>query len=187
MKPQELPDLATLAVVARHGGFTRAAAELGVSRSAVSHAIRSLEARLGVRLLNRTTRSVSPTAAGERLLARLAPALDDIAVAVDETNAARDKPKGRIRLNVPRLAAKLVLGPALPGFLAAHPGAVVEVAVDDATVDIVAKGFDAGMRFGERLSADMIAVAVGPPISFAVVGSPGYLAPRQRPRDGVGE
>lgn len=176
MKPQDLPDLATLAVVARHGSFARAAAELGVSRSAVSHAIRALEERLGVRLLNRTTRSVSPTAAGERLLARLAPALDDIEGAVDEANGLRERPAGRIRLNVPRLAAKLVLGPALPDFLDAHPGAVVEVAVDDATVDIVAQGYDAGMRFGERLSADMIAVPVGPPIEFAVVGSPDYFA-----------
>lgn len=186
MKPRDLPELAMLAAVARNGGFARAAAELGVSRSAMSHAIRSLEDRLGVRLLNRTTRSVTPTDAGERLIARLAPALEDIAEAVDEANEARDRPAGRLRLNVPRVAAKLVLGPALPSFLAAHPGAVVEVAVDDATVDIVAQGFDAGMRFGERLSADMIAVAVGPPIEFAVVGSPDYFCrnpPPNTPED----
>lgn len=175
MKPQDLPDLATLVAVARHGSFARAAAELGVSRSAVSHSIRALEERLGIRLLNRTTRSVSPTAAGERLLARLSPALNDIAGALDEANNLRDRPAGRIRLNVPRIAAKLVVGPALAEFLKAHPAAVVEIAVDDATVDIVAQGFDAGVRFGERLSGDMIAVPIGPPIAFVVVGSPTYF------------
>jgi DNA-binding transcriptional LysR family regulator len=176
MKPQSLADLATFAAVARHGNFARAAAELGVSRSAVSHAIRGLEEKLGIRLLNRTTRSVSPTAAGETLLGHLAPALGEIANAVDSIHDLRDRPGGHIRLNVPRLAAKLVLGPALPGFLERHPGAVVEVSIEDATVDIVAAKFDAGMRFGERLSADMIAVPVGPAVEFAVVGSPDYFS-----------
>lgn len=181
MRPQDLPDLAIFAMVAKHGSFVRAAAELGVSRSAVSHAVRGLEERLGVRLLNRTTRSVSPTEAGETLIARLAPALGEIANAVDAANGLRERPAGRIRLNVPRLAAKLILGPALPGFLEAHPGATVEIAVDDATVDIVAGGFDAGMRFGERLSADMIAVPVGAAVEFAVVGSPDYFAHNAMP------
>ncbi len=134
-----------------------------------------------MRLLNRTTRSVTPADAGERLLARLLPALDDIAIAVDEANEAREQPSGRIRLNVPRLAAKLVLGPALPSFLMAHPGAVVEVAVDDATVDILAQGYDAGMRFGEHLSADMVAIVVGQPIEFTVVGSPDYFVRKPPP------
>ena len=178
MRLQDLPDLATFAAVARHGSFVRAAAELGLSRSTLSHAVRGLEERLGVRLLNRTTRSVAMTAAGEQLFARLSPALDDISGAVDEANATQGPPRGRIRVNVPRLGYKLVLGPALPDFLNAHPNAVVEIAVEDATVDIVAKGFDAGMRFGERLSAEMIAVEVGPEIEFVVVGSTEYLTRR---------
>ncbi len=182
MTPRDLPDLAGLAAVVRHGSFARAATELGVSRSALSHAVRGLEARLGVRLLNRTTRSVAPTVAGERLLAELAPALERIAAAVDAANGFRDRPAGRVRLNVPRLAAALVLAPALPGFLAAHPDVEVELAVEDATVDIVARGFDAGIRFGERLAADMIAVPIGPPVEFAVVGAPAYFAGRAIPK-----
>jgi DNA-binding transcriptional LysR family regulator len=181
MRPQDLPDLAILAVVARHGSFVRAAAELRVSRSAVSHSVRGLEERLGVRLLNRTTRSVSPTEAGNILLARLAPALGEIANAVDAANDHRERPSGRLRLNVPRLAAKLILGPSLPGFLEAHPGATIEISVDDATVDIVAGGFDAGIRFGERLSADMIAVPLGAAVEFAVVGSPSYFSQNAMP------
>lgn len=182
MDPRDLPNLASFAAVVRHRSFARAAAELGLSRSALSHAMRALEARLGVRLLNRTTRSVSPTPAGERLLARLAPALDEIRGAVDEANGFRDRPGGRLRLNVPRLAAAVVLAPVLARFLADHPDVQLEIAVDDAAVDIVERGFDAGMRFGERLAADMVAVPVGPPIEFAVVGSPAYLAGRDAPR-----
>lgn len=181
MNPRDLPDLATLALVARHRSFARAAAELGVSRSALSHAVRGLEGRMGVRLLNRTTRSVSPTAAGERLLAQLAPAFDRIAQAVDETNGQRDRPGGRLRLNVPRLAALLVLAPILPSFLATHPDLELELAVEDATIDIVAQGFDAGIRFGERLEGDMIALPIGSPVEFAVVGSPSYFARRTPP------
>jgi DNA-binding transcriptional LysR family regulator len=182
MNPRDLPDLATLALVARHRSFARAAAELGMSRSALSHAVRGLESRMGVRLLNRTTRSVSPTTAGERLLAQLGPALDQIGQAVDEANGLRDRPAGRLRLNVPRLAALLVLSPALPGFLAAHPDLELELSIEDATVDIVAQGFDAGVRFGERLASDMIALPIGPPVEFAVVGSPRYFAAREPPR-----
>lgn len=181
MKPRDLPDLAALAAVARHGGFSRAAAELEVSRSALSHAIRGLEERLGVRLLNRTTRSVSPTAAGGRLLEALAPALEQIGRAVDQTNAFRERPSGIVRINLPRIAAKLVLAPALPAFLAEYPDIQVELSVDDATVDIVAAGFDAGVRFGERLAGDMVAVAISPPVEFAVVGSPSYFTGRSLP------
>jgi DNA-binding transcriptional LysR family regulator len=181
MNPRDLPDLAHLAAVVRNGSFTRAAAELGVSRSALSHSVASLEDRLGLRLLNRTTRSVSLTPAGARLLSRLDPALDEIAQAVDEVNSFRERPSGCVRLNVPRLAALLFLGPALPVFLAQHPDVQVEMAVEDATVDIVAKGFDAGVRFGERLADDMVAVPIGPPVEFAVVGSTAYFASRPVP------
>ena len=181
MNPRDLPLLAALALVARHGSFARAAAELGVSRSALSHAVRGLETRMGVRLLNRTTRSLSPTAAGERLIEQVAPALASISQAVDEANGYRDRPRGRLRLNIPRVAALVVLAPALQGFLAAHPDLELELAVEDATVDIVAEGFDAGIRFGERLAGDMIAIPIGPPVEFAVVGSPSYFARRAPP------
>jgi DNA-binding transcriptional LysR family regulator len=181
VNPRDLPDLANFAAVARHGGFARAAAELGVSRSALSHAIRGLETRLGVRLLNRTTRSVAPTAAGERLLVELGPALERIELAVEGANGFRERPAGRVRLSVPRVAAALVIAPALPAFLQAHPDIDVELSIDDAAVDIVARGFDAGVRFGELLAGDMVAVAVGPPVEFAIVGSPSYFRNRPTP------
>ena len=181
MNPRDLPLLAALALVARHGSFARAAVELGMSRSALSHAVRELEARMGVRLLNRTTRSLSPTAAGARLIDQVAPALACISQAVDEANRDRDRPRGRLRLNVPRVAALIVLAPALHGFLAAHPDLELEIAVEDATVDIVAEGFDAGIRFGERLGGAMIAIPIGLPVGFAVVGSPDYFSQRAPP------
>jgi DNA-binding transcriptional LysR family regulator len=186
MNPKDLPSLAALLAVSRHGGFARAAVELEVSRSALSHSVRGLEERLGIRLLNRTTRSVSPTLAGERLLADLAPAMEQIDRAVDSVNEYRDHPSGRIRLNVPRLAAKLVLAPVIPSFMMAHPDIEIELAVDDAIVDIVAAGFDAGIRFGERIARDMIAVPISKPVEFAIVGSPAYIMsspPVALPRD----
>lgn len=186
MHPRPLAELATFATVVRHRSFARAAAELGVSRSALSHAMRGLEQRLGVRLLNRTTRSVAPTDAGLRLLAGLQPALDGIDRALDAVNAYRERPAGTLRLNVPRFAALAVLAPVLPRFLAAHPDVRLEISVDDATIDIVERGFDAGIRFAEVLSADMVAVRVGPPMAFAVVAAPGYLErhpPPQVPSD----
>jgi DNA-binding transcriptional LysR family regulator len=181
MNPKDLPDLASLAVVVRQGNFSRAASELGISRSAISHAIKGLEIRLGVRLLNRTTRSISLTAAGEALLRQLVPALAQIDRALDTTNNFRDRPAGRLRLNVPRLAANLVLAPILPAFMSAHADIELELAVDDATVDIVSSGFDAGVRFGERLAADVVAVAISKPVEFAVVGSPAYFAGKSLP------
>lgn len=181
MNARHLPDLAAFAAVARHRSFARAAAEMGLSRSALSHAVRGLEARLGVRLLNRTTRSVAPTPAGDRILAELSPALEMIGRALETANAYRDKPTGRLRLNVPRLGALVVIAPMLAGFLTACPDVQLELSVDDATLDIVSAGFDAGIRFGERLAADMIAVPVGLPIGFAVVAAPTYLASRSRP------
>lgn len=181
MNPASLADLQAFATVARRRSFRQAAAELGVSPSALSHALRGLEARLGVRLLNRTTRSVAPTEAGERLLARLSPALQDIHGALDEINAFRDSPLGTLRINAPRAACELVLAPLIGRFLAAHPGMRVELVAEDALVDIVASGFDAGVRFGESLQQDMVAVPLGPAQRFVVVGSPDYLASHGTP------
>ncbi|RVU13866.1 LysR family transcriptional regulator [Methylobacterium oryzihabitans] len=181
MSRPDLSDLAAFAAVARHRSFRRAAAELGVSPSALSHALRGLEERIGVRLLNRTTRSVAPTEAGDALLARLAPALVEIARGVEEAAASLGRPVGRLRINAPRSACRLVLMPLVIRFLARHPGVRVEVACDDALVDIVRGGFDAGVRFGERVARDMVAVPLGGPQRFAVVAAPAYLAARGVP------
>lgn len=181
MKAACLNDLQAFAAVARTRSFRRAAAELSVSPSALSHALRGLETRLGVRLLNRTTRSVAPTEVGERLLNRLAPALLDIHGALEEVNAFRDSPLGTLRINAPRAACELVLAPLVGRFLATHPGMRVELVAENAFVDIVADGFDAGVRFGESLQQDMIAVPLGPPQRFVVVGSPAYLAAHGTP------
>lgn len=181
MSLASLADLQSFAAVARLRSFRQAAAELGVSPSALSHALRGLEARLGVRLLNRTTRSVSPTEAGQRLLARLSPTLQELADALDEINSFRDSPVGTLRLNVPRAAAEYVLAPLASRFLREYPGMRLEIVTDDKLIDIVAAGFDAGVRFGERLAQDMIAVPLGPPQRFVVVASPAYLAEHGRP------
>ncbi|TVT74012.1 MAG: LysR family transcriptional regulator [Denitromonas halophila] len=182
MKRSDYGELAAFACVARLRSFRRAADEMGVSASALSHAVRGLEERLGVRLLNRSTRSVMPTEAGARLLDRLDPALSDIALALDELNAFRDTPRGALRLNVPRIAMRAVLLPILRVFRARYPAVVVEVVADDGLVDIVAEGFDAGIRFGERLAADRVALPIGPPQRFIVVASPAYLATHPAPR-----
>jgi DNA-binding transcriptional LysR family regulator len=181
MNPASLADLQAFAAVARLRSFRQAATELGVSPSALSHALRGLETRLGVRLLNRSTRSVAPTEAGERLLSRLAPALQDIHGALDEVNAFRDSPLGTLRLNAPRAACELVLAPLIARFIAAHPGMRVELVADDAFVDIVATGFDAGVRFGESLQQDMVALPLGPAQRFVVVAAPDYLATHGTP------
>lgn len=184
--PTPLTDLQAFATVARLRSFRRAATDMGVSPSALSHSLRGLEARLGVRLLNRTTRSVAPTPAGEALLARLAPALLEIEAALEGVNAHRDSPVGNLRINAPRSAARWVLAPLVARFLERHPGMKVELACDDALVDIVTAGFDAGVRFGETLQQDMVAVPLGPPQRFVVVASPAYLAvnsPPQSPHD----
>jgi DNA-binding transcriptional LysR family regulator len=181
MRP-DFSDLAAFVTVATRRSFRRAAVELGVSASAVSHAIRGLEERLGVRLLNRTTRSVAPTEAGERLLARLQPAFRDIGDAVEDVNAFRETPVGTLRLNLPRAAAPLILEPIMARFLRDNPRMHLEVVADDGLVDIVSAGFDAGIRLGERLERDMVAVRIGPDQRFAVVGSPAYFGDRKRPR-----
>ena len=177
-----LDELGIFAAVARHRCFRKAADERGVSASALSHAVRGLEERLGVRLLNRTTRSVTPTEAGQRLLARLDPALRQVADALLDLTSLQAVPAGTLRLNVPRPAARLVLGPMLARFVAAHPRIQVEVVTNDGLADIVGDGFDAGIRFHESLDADMVAVPIGPPLRFVAVAAPAYLAERGVPR-----
>lgn len=182
MSTPPLQDLQAFSAVARLGSFRRAAVEMGVSASALSHTIKGLEQRLGLRLLHRTTRSVSPTEAGRQLLARLAPALQDIACALEDINAFRDSPMGTVRINAPRAACQWVLAPLVSAFLQRHPGMRVEVVADDRFVDIVAEGFDAGVRFGESLQQDMVAVPLGPAQRFVVVASPEHIARHGRPK-----
>jgi DNA-binding transcriptional LysR family regulator len=182
MRHANLTDLETFAAVARNKSFRRAATERGASASALSQTMRNLEERLGVRLLNRTTRSVALTEAGERLLSRLGPALDSITEAVDEVNSFRQTPTGIVRINAPSPAVEHVLVPLIKPFLRAYPEIALEIIEDNAHVDIVRKGFDAGVRFGEELARDMIAVPLGPSLRYAVVGAPGYVAKHGRPR-----
>jgi DNA-binding transcriptional LysR family regulator len=182
MSDVDLADLESFAAVARARSFRSAARLRGVSASSLSEALRRLEARLGVRLLNRTTRSVTPTEAGQRLLERLSPALSEVAAALDAVNGFRDSPTGTLRLNVPTAVSRLVLPPIIGPFLAAHPGIALEVTTEDSFVDVLAAGFDAGVRYDERLEKDMIAVPIGPRVQrFLVAGAPGYLAAHGRP------
>jgi len=172
MRGTQFAELSAFVAVAEHASFTKAAKQLHLSTATVSQTVRALEERLGVRLLNRTTRSVAPTEAGERLLAQLRPLLDDFEAAVDSVNAFRDKPAGRLRLTVPPPVASLVLGPLLARFLAEYPDIEVDISVDSAMVDIVAGRFDAGIRIGERVARDMIAVRITDNVRSAVVASP---------------
>lgn len=174
--------LAPFLAVAKHHSFRRAAAELGVTPSALSHALRALEERLGVRLINRTTRSVALTEAGQRLLTRVAPAFRDIDDALDELNAFRDRPAGVLRINASRIALRMVLIPLVARFLARHPEVRVELTGEEALVDVVSGGFDAGVRLGETLAADMVATPIGPPHAFAIVGSPDFFARHPAPK-----
>ena len=157
-----LDDLHALVVVTRAGGFREAGRASGQSASSLSEAVRRLEAKLGVRLLNRTTRSIAPTEAGTRLLERLAPALNEVEAALDAVNHSRDEPAGTLRLNVPISAARLVLPRIVPPFLAAYPDIRLEVVADDSFVDVLAADCDAGIRYDERLEQDMIAIPIGP-------------------------
>jgi DNA-binding transcriptional LysR family regulator len=179
-----MPDLTALSsflTVAEERSFTRAAKRLGVSPSAISHAMRGLEETIGVRLLSRTTRSVAPTEAGEQLLARLRPALTEVGAALDQITGFRDKPAGRVRLLVPRLAVR-VLAPKL-GYVARHyPEILLDITTDDSRMDIVAGGFDAGIHFGEYIEKDMIAVRVSPDQRPAIVGSPVYFESHPKPK-----
>lgn len=181
MQREDLVDLNAFVLVAEERSFTRAAAKLGTSQSSLSHTIRRLEARLGVRLLTRTTRNVVPTDAGERLLATLQPALESISDQLSSLSDFRDRPAGTIRINTSEHAATTVLWPALAKLLPQYPDINVELCIDSGFADIVADRFDAGVRLGEALAKDMIAVKIGPDMRMAIVGSPGYLATHPAP------
>ncbi|NEJ73010.1 LysR family transcriptional regulator [Rhizobium phaseoli] len=179
----DLGDLNAFLAVARAGGFREGARASGGSASFLSEAVRRLEAELGVRLLNRTTRSVVPTEAGKGLLERLGPALTEVESALDVVNGFRDRPAGALRLNVPVSAARLVLPAIVPPFLAAYPDIRLEVIADESFVDVLAAGCDAGIRYDERLEQDMIAVPIGPRVQrFATAASPDYLDRHGRPQ-----
>ncbi|EHM01300.1 LysR substrate binding domain protein [Acetobacteraceae bacterium AT-5844] len=181
MQPIRLDSLDAFAAIVRCGGFRAAAAERGISSSALSQAVAALEAALGIRLLNRTTRSVAPTEAGERLLERLAPALDDIRLAITDLDQLRKNPSGTIRINAPGPAADHVLCPLAFDFMRLYPDVKVEIISDAAIIDIVERGFDAGVRFGKQVAKDMIAVPLGPSLRYAIVASPDYLRRRGEP------
>ena len=184
MRLNHLDGLLAFWKVAEHRGFSAAAAALEVSPSALSQAIRALEARLGARLLNRTTRSVSLTEAGEAYLSRIGPALGDVLEAGEQLNALQGRPSGVLRINAARISIAMVLQPLLAGFLKAYPDVQIELTNDEGYIDIVERGFDAGVRLGESVQKDMVAVPLGGPLSVAIVGSPDYFsrhpAPKQR-------
>lgn len=182
MPRADLDDLAAFLAVARERSFTKAAAQLGVSQSALSQTVRGLEARLGLRLLTRTTRSVAPTEAGERLLRAIGPAFDQIDTGLAALGELREKPAGTIRITAGDHAVQTILWPKLAAFLPGYPDIKVEIAIDYGLTDIVTERFDAGVRFGEQVAKGMIAVRIGPDIRFAVVGAPSYLAQRSPPR-----
>ena len=182
MRRQNINDLLAFRAVARERSFTRAAAQMGVSPSALSHTIRALEERLGVRLLTRTTRSVAPTEAGERLLATIGPRFDEIEAELSALSELRDKPAGTIRITTGIHAAETVLWPAFAKLLPDYPDIKVEISVNAGFVDIVAERFDAGVRLGETIAQDMVAVAIGPEMRMAAVAAPSYFAARKRPR-----
>ncbi len=175
-------DLQAFVLVASQGSFTRAAAQLGVSQSALSHTIRALETRLDVRLLTRTTRSVAPTEAGERLLRTLSPRFEEIEAELAALSELRDKPAGTIRISAAEHAANTVLWPRLATFLPRYPDIRVEININYGLTDIVAERYDAGVRLGEQVAKDMIAVRIAPDLRMAVVGSPAYFARRPPPR-----
>jgi DNA-binding transcriptional LysR family regulator len=181
MRGPELAEMNAFVTVAERCSFAKAAVQLGISRSRLSETIRELEGRLGVRLLNRTTRSVAPTVAGERLLAQIRPLLDDFDAVLDSINAFRDKPAGLLRLTVLPPAASFMLAPLLSRFLAQYPSIDLEISVDAALTDIVAGRFDAGIRVGDHIERDMIALRIGEEIRSVVVAAPEYLARHPRP------
>jgi DNA-binding transcriptional LysR family regulator len=189
MQRGQLDDLLAFLAVAREGSFTKAAAKLGVSQSALSHTMRKLETRLGVRLLSRTTRSVAPTEAGERLLHSLGPRFDEIDAELAAVSELRERPAGSIRITATEYALDTILWPRLVKFLRQYPDIKVEVFIDNGLTDIVAQRFDAGVRAGEQVAKDMIAVRIGPDMRMAVVGAPSYLkkhpAP-EKPQDLIG-
>lgn len=175
MAVPRLDSLEVLAAIVRCGGFRAAAQERGVSSSALSQTVNALEETLGIRLLNRTTRSVAPTEAGARLLDRLMPALHEIRGAIDDLDQLRESPSGTVRINAPGPAVDHVLCPLVFDFMRTYPDVKVDIVSDAAIVDIVEQGFDAGVRFGKQLTQDMIAIPLGPPLRYAIVASPDYL------------
>jgi DNA-binding transcriptional LysR family regulator len=182
MRLNQLYGLLAFWKVAQHRGFSAAAAALEVSPSALSQAIRQLEARLGVRLLNRTTRSVSLTEAGEIYLSRIGPALREVLEAGEQLHALQGRPSGLLRINAARISVAMTLQPLLAGFLKTHPEVQVEITNDEGYIDIVEKGFDAGIRLGESVQKDMVAVPLGGPVAVAIVGSPDYFSRHAAPR-----
>lgn len=182
MTRQSINDLIAFLAVARERSFTKAAAKLGVSQSALSHTIRGLETRLGLRLLTRTTRSVSPTEAGERLLSSIGPRFDEIESELAALSEFREKPAGTIRITAGEHAADAILWPALEKLLPHYPDINVEIIVDYGLTDIVAERYDAGVRLGEQVAKDMIAVRIGPDMRMAVVGAPAYFERRPKPK-----
>lgn len=182
MRGREFNELKAFLCVAEARSFRRAAERLGMSASALSHTIRALEARLGARLLNRTTRSVAPTEAGQVLFDRLRPAVEEIGAAIRDVAAAQDRPRGVVRINLPRIAARLLVTPMLPAFRARYPDVRLDLVIDDNITDIVGAGFDAGIRSGALVQQDMIAIRLSPDLRMAVVGSPAYFAGRAIPR-----
>jgi DNA-binding transcriptional LysR family regulator len=181
MARQTIDDLIAFVTVARERSFTRAAAQLGVSQSALSHTVRALEERLGLRLLTRTTRSVAPTQAGERLLRTVGPRLEEIEAELEAISEFREKPAGTIRITAGDHAAKTILWPKLAKFLPKYPDIKVEITLDEALTNIVEQRLDAGVRLGEQVAKDMIAVRIGPDVRFAVVGANSYLESRPAP------
>jgi len=182
MQRGHLDDLAAFLAVARERSFTKAAAKLGLSQSALSHTMRALEERLGVRLLTRTTRSVAPTEAGERLLRGIGPRIDEIEAELTALRELRAKPAGTIRITATEFAIDTILLPKLAPLLRDYPDIKVEIVIDYGLTDIVAERYDAGVRLGEQVAHDMIAVRVGPDMRMAVVGSPGYFRRRHEPK-----
>ncbi|WP_159996860.1 LysR family transcriptional regulator [Roseomonas sp. 18066] len=182
MARDEIQDLSSFVAVAEERSFTRAAARLGTSQAALSHTVRRLEERLGVRLLSRTTRSVALTVAGERLLGTVAPRLEEIRAGIAALSALREKPAGTIRITTIEHAADTIIWPAAEALLAAYPDLKLELSYDYGLVDIVSERFDAGVRLGEQVAKDMVAVRIGPEFRQAVVGAPSYFAGRPRPR-----
>ncbi|MBX9448113.1 LysR family transcriptional regulator [Dickeya chrysanthemi] len=182
MRRDEIADLTAFVVVAEERSFTKAALRLGMAQSALSQIVRRVEERVGLRLLSRTTRSVAPTEAGERLLAKLGPMLHDLDTVISSLGELRDRPSGTIRITTVEHAAKTILMPALKPLLADSPDIHIEVSVDHALVDVVAHKFDAGIRLGGGIDKDMIAMRIGPDIPMAIVASPAYLARRPAPK-----
>ncbi|MBY3208472.1 MULTISPECIES: LysR family transcriptional regulator [Rhizobium] len=181
MERQNINDLMVFLVVARERSFTKAAAKFGVSQSALSHTLRQLEQRLGVRLLTRTTRSVSPTEAGERMLQSIGPLFDEIGSALDGLNTLRDQPAGTVRLTAGDYQIQCYIWPKLRTFLQQYPDIRLELDVNYGLQDIVSEGYDAGVRFGEQIAKDMISVRIGPDVRFAVVAAESYFASRDIP------